>query len=67
MNKVGDKITYVLVYVDDLIPGNDEAQMIDLKSQLSSTFHMKDLRYLNYFLGLEVTKSKDGLFVSQNK
>ena len=28
---------------------------------------MKDLGYLNYFLGLEITHSTDGLYITQTK
>ncbi|GJV02856.1 retrovirus-related pol polyprotein from transposon TNT 1-94 [Tanacetum coccineum] len=60
--------TAVLVYVDDLlITGNDEGQIHSLKSQLSSVFHMKDLGELSYFLGLEVSKSSQSIFISQHK
>ncbi|GJZ78479.1 retrovirus-related pol polyprotein from transposon TNT 1-94 [Tanacetum coccineum] len=66
--KEGDSFIVVLVYVDDLmITGNDSSLIQKFKSQLSSTFHMKDLGDLHYFLGLEVTKSEYGLFVSQRK
>ncbi|GJS70206.1 retrovirus-related pol polyprotein from transposon TNT 1-94 [Tanacetum coccineum] len=62
----GESFIVVLVYVDDLmITGNNNALIQKFKSQLSSTFYMKDLVDLHYFLGLEVTKSEYGLFVSQ--
>ena len=68
VKSVGQKFTAILVYVDDLlITGNDESEIQLLKSQLSSTFHMKDLGELSYFLGLEVSKSSQGIFISQNK
>ncbi|GKB14786.1 cysteine-rich receptor-like protein kinase 8 [Tanacetum coccineum] len=35
-----------------------------LKSQLSSYFHMKDFGVLSYFLGLEVCKNDQGIFIS---
>nr|GEW84084.1 reverse transcriptase, RNA-dependent DNA polymerase [Tanacetum cinerariifolium] len=60
--------TAVLVYVDDLlITRNDEGQINSLKSQLSFVFHMKDLGELSYFLGLEVSRSSQGIFISQHK
>ena len=58
----------VLVYVDDLlITENDDAQICSIKSQLSSVFHMKDLGEVSYFLGLEVCRSDQGIFISQHK
>ncbi|GJU13567.1 retrovirus-related pol polyprotein from transposon TNT 1-94 [Tanacetum coccineum] len=66
--KNAEGFTAFLVYVDDLmINGNDAEQIANLKRQLNSQFHMKDLGALHYFLGLEVTKAYSGLFVSQKK
>ncbi|GJX44462.1 retrovirus-related pol polyprotein from transposon TNT 1-94 [Tanacetum coccineum] len=53
--KEGKSFIAVLVYVDDLmITGNDNSLIQKFKSQLSSTFHMKDLIIGDcyYFLGL---------------
>ncbi|GKB84161.1 retrovirus-related pol polyprotein from transposon TNT 1-94 [Tanacetum coccineum] len=64
----GESFTVVLVYLDDLkITGNKTSQIQKFKDQLSSTFRIEDLGDLHYFLGLEVTKSEFGLFVSQKK
>lgn len=55
--------TIVLVYVDDMvITGSHDAIITELKSYLSAKFHMKDLGQLSYFLGLEVSRIKDGIF-----
>ncbi|GJW48148.1 cysteine-rich receptor-like protein kinase 8 [Tanacetum coccineum] len=68
VKKKGSSFTTVLVYVDDLlITSNDQIQTSTLKAQLSSVFHMKDLGELNYFLGLEVRRSSQGIFISQHK
>lgn len=64
----GDFITLVLIYVDDLlIAGNSADEINHLKIMLSKQFHMKDLGPVNYFLGLEVSRSSLGFFVSQKK
>uniref|UniRef100_A0A2N9G329 Uncharacterized protein n=1 Tax=Fagus sylvatica TaxID=28930 RepID=A0A2N9G329_FAGSY len=61
-------ITLVLLYVDDMIiTGDDTAGIHDLQKFLSQQFEMKDLGTLNYFLGLEVTSSSDGYYLSQAK
>lgn len=61
-------ITLVLVYVDDLLlAGSDIKEINNLKSMLSSTFNMKDLGNVQYFLGLEINRSPAGFFVSQKK
>ena len=44
LKKVGDKITVLIIYVDDMIvTGNDLTEMSKLKDYLSSEFDMKDL------------------------
>ncbi|XP_074293705.1 uncharacterized protein LOC141620839 [Silene latifolia] len=62
------KTTVVLIYVDDMvITGDDLSDIQTLKDQLNSSFHMKDLEELKYFLGLEVERSTAGIFISQRK
>lgn len=41
--------------------------MQQAKTFLSSQFHMKDMREMRYFLGIEVERSKQGIFLSQKK
>ncbi|KAE8723075.1 PLAC8 family protein [Hibiscus syriacus] len=49
------KLAIVLVYVDDLIiTGDDEAEILQTKENLSVRFQMKELGQLKHFLGLEV-------------
>lgn len=58
----------ILVYVDDLIiSGNDSSTISTFKDYLSSCFHMKDLGLLKYFLGIEVARSNEGIFLCQRK
>ena len=58
----------MLVYVDDLIiSGNNSNAIESFKSYLSTYFHMKDLSPLKYFLGIEVARSPDGIFLCQRK
>ncbi|GAA0150607.1 transmembrane signal receptor [Lithospermum erythrorhizon] len=58
---------HVLVYVDLIIFENDSAAISKFKQYLSSFFHMKDLGVLKYFLGVEIARSHEGLFLSQQK
>ena len=52
-------IILLVVYVDEIvIIGSDSKGMLSLKSFLHSQFHTKDLGMLNYFLGVEVMRSK---------
>ena len=64
-----DKCTILLLlYVDDMIiTGDDLNDIQELKDFLSQQFEMKDLGYLSYFLGLEITHSTDGLYITQAK
>ncbi|GJT07784.1 cysteine-rich receptor-like protein kinase 8 [Tanacetum coccineum] len=67
VKKEGSSFIVVLVYVDDLlITGNDQTQISKLKAKLSLVFHMKDLGELNYFLGLEVCRSSQEIFITQH-
>uniref|UniRef100_A0A803NJ32 Polyprotein n=1 Tax=Cannabis sativa TaxID=3483 RepID=A0A803NJ32_CANSA len=60
--------TLVLVYVDDiLVTGSDPKSVASLITSLNNTFSLKDLGELKYFLGIEVAKTKSGLFLSQAK
>ena len=62
------KITALIIYVDDMIiTGNDDEEIIDLQKHLSGEFEMKNLGGLKYFLGIEVARSKQGIFLSQRK
>lgn len=58
----------VLFYVDDMIIiGNDIEGIQDLKLFLHKHFEMKDLGFLNYFLGFEVSSNSDRYFLTQAK
>jgi hypothetical protein len=60
------KIAILIVYVDDIILTRDDVlEMNQLKTSLSSTFEIKDLGSLRYFLGMEVARSKKGIVISQ--
>ncbi|GJZ86599.1 retrovirus-related pol polyprotein from transposon RE1 [Tanacetum coccineum] len=61
-------IMYLLVYVDDLIlTCNNESLLTSFTTRLNQEFAIKDLGDLSYFLGLEVSYTNDGLFLSQAK
>lgn len=59
---------YILVYIDDIIlVSNNSAHLATFFHSLVDWFLVKDLKALTYFLGVEVTSSSDGLFVTQYK
>ncbi|XP_071732211.1 uncharacterized mitochondrial protein AtMg00810-like [Rutidosis leptorrhynchoides] len=62
----GSDMAYLLLYVDDivLVTSNEKLRQ-HLMSLLSREFAMKNLGPLHSFLGINVTRSSDGLFLSQ--
>lgn len=57
-----------MIYVDDnIISANEKEGIHNTKSALKSTFDIKDLGEIKYFLGIEVYRSKEGLYLSQKK
>ena len=62
------KIAILIVYVDDIILTRDyEEKLVRLKKLLAKEFEIKDLGYLKYFLGMEVARSRKGIYVYQRK
>ncbi|TYK24464.1 Cysteine-rich RLK (receptor-like protein kinase) 8 [Cucumis melo var. makuwa] len=58
----------LIVYVDDIVlTGDDRTKISQLKQRMGDEFEIKDLGNLKYFLGMEVTRSKEGISVSQRK
>ncbi|XP_016652654.1 PREDICTED: putative disease resistance protein RGA1 [Prunus mume] len=47
--------------------GTDAATISIIKNLLRQRFHLKDLGDLKYFLGIEVSRSSKGLYLSQRK
>ncbi|KAK1390318.1 Chromodomain-helicase-DNA-binding protein 1-like [Heracleum sosnowskyi] len=60
--------TALLVYVDDIIlTGSSDTAIVDVKSCLQSHFKLKDLGHLHYFLGIEIARSSEGIYIHQRK
>jgi len=66
--KIEDDFPFILVlYVDDMFLTGDDKLIDECKREFTSYFKMKDLGLMHYFLGLEVWKSPDEIFLSQGK
>jgi hypothetical protein len=60
--------TLLLIYVDDMIiTGDDNGYIAFAKAHLSDQFLMSDLGPLWYFLGIEISSTPEGFFLSQEK
>ena len=67
ISKSGSR-TLLLLYVDDmLITGDDSDYVAFVKERLSEQFKMSDLGPLSYFLGIEVSCTDDGYYLSQHR
>lgn len=61
-------LTILVVYVDDIIFTSDKLSELEkLIEILAQEFEIMDLVQLRYFLGMEITRSHSGIFVSQRK
>lgn len=55
-------LMYVLVHIDDIIwAGNNVQDINNVKSKLMSKFQTGEI---NYFLGIKITKTENGMFLS---
>ena len=65
MRKNEHGIVIIFIYVDDLIVGGDnEAEVVHVKTLMKQEFDMKDLGELCYFLGIEIVRTKEGIWLS---
>ena len=61
-------IIYLLLYVDDIILiRNNSKHVASLVAALSAVFELKDLGDLNYFLGVQISRTLVGLHLTQSK
>ena len=61
-------MTLAAVYVDDIIlTGNHTPTILALKHHLHTTFSIKDLGTLHFFLGMEICKTFAGIVLTQHK
>ena len=63
----GDVFMILLLYVDDLFLTYEDNPINKCKKNLAAEFEMKDLGMMHYFLGLEVWKYPNNVFLNQGK
>lgn len=68
IHRTTSSFTAILLYVDDIIlTGSCQIQITKVKKFLSSKFSLKDLGHLHYFLGIEIARSNNGIYIHQRK
>jgi uncharacterized membrane protein YciS (DUF1049 family) len=64
----GNDLLIVLVYVDDIIFGSNNASLVKwFAFAMQSKFEMSMIGELSFFLGLQITQRSEGIFISQEK
>jgi hypothetical protein len=54
------------VYVDDLvITGTKDAEVAAFKEEMKATFQISDMRFLSFYLGIEVHQGNSGITLQQ--
>jgi hypothetical protein len=68
VHKSDEGIMVITIYVDDLIVGGDNEKKVEhVKRLLKQKFDMKDLGELKFFLGIEVIRTPEGIWLLQRQ
>jgi hypothetical protein len=68
VHKSDEGIVVITIYVDDLIVGGDNEKEVEhVKHLLKQKFDMKDLGELKFFLGIEVIRTPEGIWLLQRQ
>jgi len=67
MYKKDGKFMALLIYGDDLVLTRNDPLCASFKQYLNECFYIRDLETLKYFLGIEVARNSQGLFLCQRK
>jgi uncharacterized membrane protein YciS (DUF1049 family) len=63
-----DDLLIVQIYVDDIIFGSTNENMCSEFSKImQKEFEMSMMGELNFFLGLQIKQTKNGIFINQSK
>lgn len=66
--KNGNKITYLLIYVDDiLIASESKDSILRIEEELASKLSITTLGEVKQFLGMEINRGEDGIFSINQK
>jgi hypothetical protein len=66
--KDGAQLAYLLLYADNIVlTASSNALLHSIIGRLHTEFAMTDLGDLHHFLGISVTRSSDGMFLSQRQ
>jgi hypothetical protein len=58
----------VQIYVDNIIFGSTNENLCkDFSKTMQNEFEMSMMKELNFFLGLQIKQTKDGIFINQSK
>lgn len=64
----GHDVVYLLLYVDDIvITGSSDALLQHVINRLRDEFAVKDLGALRFFLSIDVMRTNDGFYLSQER
>jgi len=68
IKKKHDDILLVQIYVDDIIFGSTNDSLCkEFSLDMQSKFEMSMMGELNYFMGLQIKQTKEGIFINQAK
>ena len=56
----GGEVFFMGVYVHDILAGESEKRMKEVKDTLTNKFDIKDMGELHYFLGMKIQLDKTG-------
>ena len=60
----GNSVCYLLVHVDDIILASDNEKLLEMiKRKVGEKFEIKDLGLVKHYLGIDVSKDKNGNFM----